>query len=666
MCGITGIVSTEAFNLQILEQMTSAIQHRGPDDEGFVFFSESHADPVICGGKHTPRDVLQADLAYTPQALFDEDLGAKAKIALAHRRLSIVDLSACGHQPMCSPDQRFWIVFNGEVYNYLELRAELEKLGYEFVSHSDTEVVLTAYQHWGAKCLTRFIGMWALAIYDQQQEELFLARDPFGIKPLFYSILPGKVAFSSEISPLLEFQLSNKNLNSQKGFEYIQFGATDNGYQTMIEGISQIPPANYMTLDVNTLAIKPITRYWKPELKRNLDIGFNEAAKQLKTLFLKSVDLHLRSDVPVGAALSGGIDSSAIVCAIRHLDPQVELHTFTYVAEEATISEEKWANLVAQHVGAIMHKVSASPEELVADLDKLIRIQGEPFGSTSIYAQHKVFQKVHEVGIKVVLDGQGADEIFGGYSGYFGARLASLIRQFQWIKAVTFFVHASNLPGINKNHLFSQVLKFFIPTALIPVARKVAMKKHIQMGFNDLWLQSNKIERQQRINQQPNSCNLKEALAKTLTTTSIPALLRYEDRNSMAYSVESRVPFLNSELVDFVYSLPEHYLIDNHATSKAIFRQAMRGLVPDEILDRKDKIGFETPEKKWLATFNNWVVEGLEKANHSKSLDAHFIIGEWHNVLDGKKAFNWQIWRWLNYLRWLELHQVNETGVAEL
>jgi asparagine synthase (glutamine-hydrolysing) len=636
MCGIFGVIDNNELRQNDKDSFQRALKllsHRGPDDSGIFVWDKENEQKNI--KKLKPTTLL-----------------------LGHTRLSIMDLSSAGHQPMSNLDNNFHIVFNGEIYNYLELRDELIGLGYEFYSNSDTEMLLIAFIQWGHKVLDRLIGMFAFAILDVRAQVLFLARDNFGIKPLFYSFWEGRFSFSSEISPLLDNPSISKKLNPQKIYEYLQYGNSDNDEMTMLEEVKQLPPAHFMEIDLNTIKINKIKRYWQPTLKHQIDISFDAAANELRKIFLKSVNLHLRSDVPVGAALSGGIDSSAIVCAIRFLQPKIQLHTFTYVASHESISEEKWADIVGRYVGAVMHKVSATPMELVENLDQLIMCQGEPFASTSIYAQHKVFQKASEVGIKVMLDGQGADEIFGGYSAYAGARFASLVTRFDWLNAWFFLKNASAWPGRDKNMILKTAFKFFIPEQIKPLSRRLIGKKSKSPWLNENWFKKNAVSMKFQDYKYRNKDHLREELLRSLGCTSIPMLLRYEDRNSMVHSIESRVPFLNKELVEFVFSLPEEYLIDQQGTSKAIFRKAMRGLVPDEILDRRDKIGFETPEEQWLKMLDSWVNEMLDNAKDNPFLNYQEVKKEWREVMSGNNKFDWHIWRWINILRWIELYDV--------
>jgi asparagine synthase (glutamine-hydrolysing) len=359
----------------------------------------------------------------------------------------------------------------------------------------------------------------------------------------------------------------------------------------------------------------------------------------------------------VGAALSGGIDSSSIVMAMRRLNPGQTIHTFSYLADDPALNEERWVDIIGASSRAVVHKVRSQPEQLVSDLERLVNAQGEPFSSTSIYCQNKVFEEARANGIKVMLDGQGADELLGGYEMYAGARLASLVRQERWNEALQFWRQASRFP--RKNKLWQYLGQFLMPAAMQSGLRSLVGREYWPAWLNQTWFQERGVTVQTHFHNQE---NLRETLHRTLWKTSLPMLLRYEDRNSMAYSIESRVPFLTPQLAEFVLSLPESFIIAPNGTSKAIFREAMRGIVPDAILQRRDKIGFETPEKQWLCgDLRGWVervLDGKEVATIG-ALNTPALKQEWRAVLGGRKRFDSRIWRWVNLAVWTRLYGVS-------
>jgi len=573
MCGITGIVTfnNSSTPLANIKQMTTALRHRGPDDEGFAFFYPNENSTVLYGGSDTPKNVYGSIFAYTPNQTYSDQMHEDATIAFGHRRLSIIDLTPSGHQPMCTLDQRYWITYNGEIYNYIELRAELIKKGYTFQSESDTEVLLYAYAQWGVKALKRLVGMFAFVIYDRLNNSLFLARDFFGIKPLYYTFLPGGFAFASEIKALLCLPQIKRIANPQKVYDYLRFGMTDHGKETLFLNIFQLPAAHYLMISTDKDKKSQPVQYWDIDLDRKLDISFDEAANKIRELFLENIDLHLRSDVPVGAALSGGIDSSSIMMSMRHLlGNSLNLHAFSYIAEDPKLSEEKWVDTVSHASNITVHKVRLSSGDLAADLEHLISIHDEPFGSTSIYAQYRVMQSAKEFGIKVMLDGQGADEILGGYEHFWAARLATLLNSFRWMKALRYFSHADEAVGKTYSWIFINTGKFLLPSHFYSLARNIVNEDWTTSWLDKKWFCDRRVNFYSH-NKMIGHNFLQSELYKSLMQKSLTALLRFEDRNSMAHSVESRVPFLTPGLVNLLFSLPEEYIIDSKGIRAAIF-----------------------------------------------------------------------------------------------
>jgi asparagine synthase (glutamine-hydrolysing) len=658
MCGIFGMWRHQgAISAEALERATTAIRHRGPDDEGYLLLDTRSSRIELRAGRDTNPELNLPRLGSAGDDRFD--------FAFGFRRLSILDLSRAGHQPMRSADGSAWMIFNGEVYNYVELREELTRLGHQFRTGTDTEVVLAAYREWGADCLSHFVGMWALAICDLRERLLFLARDPFGIKPLFYVGDARRFGFASEIKALLASGDIGRDVNPQRLYDYLTNGLTDHTGETLFADVQQLPPAHRMIVPFDDPTSARPERYWQIDLDRKSKLTLDEAAARLRELFLENVRLHLRSDVTVGAALSGGIDSSSIVMGMRNADASVNLHTVSYVADDPAVSEEGWVDLVANAARAEVHKTHPTADDLVSDVDALIATQDEPFGSTSIYAQYRVFQRARAAGIIVMLDGQGADEMLAGYRPYLVSRLASLMRQRRWLRANTLIRKAGTQPGVNRKQLFVTASGMMMPSfvgrgmflgRLRRLGRRVGgVNGSTLSALNNEWFAERGATAWHYGNGQQEDV-LRHTLYQTLAETSLPMLLRYEDRNSMAHSIESRVPFLTASLVAFVLSLPEEYLIAPDGTSKSVFRQAMRGVVPDPILDRRDKIGFATPEQRWLSTLRPWVDEVLRGGEQSRIpvLNMPALKQEWQEILAGSRGFDFRVWRWLNVIRWAE------------
>lgn len=634
MCGIAGLVlrTPDPRGVALLEGLSRTLAHRGPDDRGYLLWG--------VGGLLASRDPVPVE---------------GFRLGLAHRRLSILDLSEAGWQPMSSPDGRLYVVYNGEVYNFLELRETLEARGHAFRSASDTEVLLAAWREWKEGSLTHLVGMFAFALLDMEENALYLVRDFFGIKPLYYTAFPGGLAFASEIPSLLSLPGVRRRVNPERLYAYLRFGLTDHGGETLFAGVRQVPPGHYLRVPLEAPDRAELVRYWRLFPEEGGNLSFKGAAERLRELFLESVRLHLRSDVPLGFALSGGIDSSAIVCAVRHLEPSLELHAFSFVAEDEGVSEERYVDQVVRACGVRVHKVRISPEELAQDLDSLVRVQGEPFGSTSIYAQYRVFRRAREEGIKVMLDGQGADELLAGYVPYGAARVASLLASGRPLEALSFLLRFSRLPG--REGTWKRVLGRLLPPALQPLARRLGGEALLPPWLNPSWFaERGVVPKPPSRLLGPHRDHLRQELLEALTETSLPMLLRYEDRNSMAHSIESRVPFLTPELAQFVLSLPEGYLLAPDGTSKAVFREAMRGLVPEGVLARKDKIGFATPELRWLRALGPWV-EALLQGEALRSIPAlrpEEVLKEWREVAEGRKRFDFRVWRWVNLVAWSE------------
>jgi asparagine synthase (glutamine-hydrolysing) len=575
------------------------------------------------------------------------------EVLLLHRRLSILDTTPAGWQPMGTRDGSCYVVFNGEIYNYRELREELRGLGHCFTSRSDTEVLLAAYAQWGVQALRRFVGMFAFALLDTRRRTVLLARDFFGIKPLYYSCQEGFLCFGSEIKALLKFGLSKPQANAERLLLYLRYGMTDFGSQTLLSPVHQLPAGHYLewSLDGDSNVPQP---YWSLVTGEELDISFDEAARRVRELFLRNVELHLRTDVPLGSALSGGIDSSSIVMAIRYLDPDADIHAFCYIPDDNAISEERWIDIVAREARVHIHRVRATEKDLVENLDTMMHFHDEPFGSTSAYAQYQVFRAARTGGIKVMLDGQGADEILGGYRCYLGARLASLLRQNRWSEATTLMQSFARLDGFGRFQGLAYCADYLLPPFWQAAARKVTGKDALPAWLNHRWFAERGIG-PRFVNYTTGKNVLRDSLARSVSET-LPGLLRYEDRNSMAASVESRVPFLTPELVSFLAKLPEEYIIARDGTSKAVFRKAMRGIVPDAILDRRDKLGFVTPESRWLNLLDGWVrtVLGSDTAHQVPFLNLGVARQEWDSISKGRRRLDFRVWRWLNLIRWTE------------
>lgn len=627
MCGIIGTFSSAptAGDLHLIERGLAAMEHRGPDGQGIDVFDTEHGSLV-----------------------------------LAHRRLAIIDLSEAGRQPMQSHCGRFAMTFNGEIYNYIEIRNELSTLGVSFSTATDSEVLLAAWIQWGEGCLSRLDGMFAFVVFDKANDTLHCVNDPFGIKPFYYSQSEGRFGFSSEIPSLMEVLKENKTLNVQSAASFLLWGQHDQGQETFISGIHRLEPGHIMEYSMRDKAIKHIKRWWKADISLNDTLTFDDAAEALRSLFLSSVRKQLRSDVPIGFALSGGVDSSAIVCAVRHLEPDYPIRTFTYVASDGALNERRWADIVNDHVRAQAHYIFDSDDDF--DLDAAMQSQGEPFGSTSILAGLHVFQRMRSEGIVVSLDGQGADECLAGYDGYPQAVIRDHMDRGDYLGAARFLIEWSKWPGRNRTTMIKLLGDMFVPGMLRRQAIHLA-------GYDVMpsWLDKRELESlgifcgiPQAI---PKSAEYKgrrlaERLEIALTEIGLPRLLRYADRNSMHFSIESRVPFLSPALSKFLLTMPTNYLVSADGQSKRLFRKAMRGIVPDTILDRRDKIGFQTPERDLLIANRTKINDWIQAAESLPFLNADEVRKTVDAYLNKEVPYQARCWRLINFCRWHSLMSV--------
>jgi asparagine synthase (glutamine-hydrolysing) len=624
MCGIAGSWSRDGAPSDgvRLRAGLDAIRHRGPDDLG--------------------------EFAWN-------DASSPARVDLGLVRLAILDLSPAGHQPMTISGARYTISYNGEITNYIEIRDELRGLGETFVSDGDTEVLLKAWARWGVSTLDRLEGMFAIAILDTAERTITLSRDPYGIKPLFYTDLGDRIAFCSEMSGLLTMAVPAPRLDWQTAVEYLEWGMYDYSERTFIEGVKNLRPGHYLVIDTVTGKIGEPVRYWWPSVATTFTGAYETAVDHVREMFLGSVRRNLRSDVPLGIALSGGVDSSAITGAVRQLEPDLPIQSFSFVTPGFAKSEHKWIAMVAEATGATSHTVAAEPGDLERDLDDLILSQGEPFGGTSIYAQYRVFRLAREQGIIVTLDGQGADELFAGYFGYPAQRMHSLIETGHWRAAAKFAGADRDLPDWYRVIMPFEAMAQFAPLRvrhrvrrplLSPLLDRSKLRERgIDTGYPAVAAEPVRGGR------------LKTHLRSTLGDYGLPMLLRHGDRNSMRFSIESRVPFLDRGLTEFLFSLPEEWLVGPDGTTKRILRDAVRGWVPDAVIDRRDKIGFETPENDWQDRIAAQPVDpehpiGFLRPGRNDSLTGGLTERE---IRWGRKSH----WRLINLRRWVALYDVD-------
>lgn len=621
----------------MLRSFLATLEHRGPNDQGVLVMARGQ----IREGREVP-DVQDPE------------------VALVHRRLSIIDLSDNARQPMSTPDGRYHVVFNGELYNYVELREQLKREGIEFRTNSDTEVLLAAYAQWGPQCLSKFIGMFGLAILDCVKREVFLCRDFFGIKPLFYAYESGNFIFASEIKAFLNLPGFPREVEPETLFRFLRWGPTFNGDRTMLRSIRQVEAGHYLVVPLDDPQACQQTCYWSIDADRTTEIPFDEARCRLRDLFDESIAIHMRSDVPVGSALSGGIDSSTIVLAMRRHRPNADIHTFSFCSPGFREDESRWSSLVAEHARTKHHQILLRPHDLLEILEPIIYSQDEPFGGTSVIAQYAVFRAARQHGVTVMLDGQGSDEIFAGYGYYRGLRLGALLAKGRLRDAWNLCLRARQWPDYRTADAVRWAGSMFLPSSIANLGRRATGKGFVSRWIDGGWFRCRHVAFS--ASEQFAGCHtLKQTLRRSLTHGSIPDLLRYEDRNSMAHSIESRVPFLNSELTRFTFQLPEDYFIGRDGTTKSVLRAAYEDVLPRQILERKDKVGFSTPEGQWLGIFNQYYQQHLSEADFHRistvlapRVRRDGVTGLAEHITDPRRQ-----WRVLNLAHWAKRFDIS-------
>lgn len=555
MCGIAGLfdvsISTDA-GLTVVNDMLRATAHRGPD----------------------ATDVWQQ------QHLF-----------LGHNRLSIIDLNSNANQPMHY--QHLTLVFNGEIYNYLELRKQLISAGYAFSTQSDSEVILAAYLHWGYKCLDHFVGMWALVIYDAKQQNLFIARDRFGIKPFNYILSNNRFYFASEYKALKQTPLYVNKVNYDQVLRGLQMGWISYHDQTYLDCINSLPAAHYLLLELKSPIQAQRVCYWNINSNK-INASFDEKVSMFRQAFANSIQLHMRSDVTVGSCLSGGIDSSAIVSMVQHLNKKMPYKSFSiYYDGAGDVDERPFINEVLKMYPSIdAYFKSPSNDEVAASFHRALYHADVPATGSSFISQYFLMQLIASQNIKVVLDGQGSDEYLGGYMHTYYRLIADLMRKHEYTNAWQTSKQITTQLGYNITQRSSHLAKSVL--CLMRTEQQLyefEYKNYFPFLGKDAGYIPFEISDKK---------GMDTFLINLMQTTSLPSLLHYEDRNSMAFSIESRVPFLDHRLVELAFSMNNDDKIKGLST-KHVLREALREVMPKAITERKDKKGFVTPgENKWL------------------------------------------------------------------
>jgi asparagine synthase (glutamine-hydrolysing) len=657
MCGIAGIISfpqgiSSKNNIRpdlakTALLMNDTLRHRGPDGEGYLLIREKEEIPAF--GKDTPQSIIHSSILHRPsKALENMD---NVKGILAHRRLSIIDISPTGHQPLCNTARSLWIVFNGEIYNYIELRDELGGLGHKFHTSSDTEVILAAYNEWSYGCVNRFNGMWSFVIYDESKNQLFASRDRFGVKPFYYCKNDNIFAFASEQKALLKSGVAGFAPNDKAVFDYWLFTAMEEQEEGMFKGIYELFPGYNLIVDLYTGELQKwkyfTLLYPQPETSYS-PLEVMKSAEKIQSLFMESVRLRLRSDVEVASCLSGGLDSSSIVSAIYKLTGK-GLNTFTTSFKDPAIDESSWAKIVSDYTHSQAHYTFPTSAELAKDLHDLIYCQDIPLWNTSTYAQFRVMKLINENRIKVVLDGQGGDELFAGYGHHYFYYLRDIRKQ----KGRTDFLKQAIKTKQLRRYYIQTVINNYINTYSLSRQLRFHLRMHPELKYlNRDFLHRN----QERLIKVQDAYNLNEALYKDFNNTLLKTYLRCEDRCSMWHSVESRTPFSDDiNLIEYAFSLPSTVKVVN-GELKSILRKSLQTITPKAIIERKDKKGYMTPNRQWIADIRKDVKYLFENPVLSEYLDTKRILKDYEYLFNQpNKPDNPRIFKLIAFAKWMEI-----------
>jgi asparagine synthase (glutamine-hydrolysing) len=646
MCGIAGIVTIKGFTpSDEIARITQIVAHRGPDDHGYLGYNSS-----------------------TREARFTKNVEELQRVSehgydvlLGHRRLSILDLSESGRCPMSYDNGRLWITYNGEVYNYIELRDELKALGHRFTTGTDTEVILAAYSEWGTACLLRFNGMWAFALLDIEKSILFCARDRLGVKPFYYHWDGATFTFGSEIKQLLTLDRVSKMMHPGVLFDFLVFDTYGcNSEQTFYKDVLDMRGGYYLVLPLNKKkewTPQPV-QWWDINLRKKVAEGrsLREYADRYLELFEDAVRLRLRSDVPLGTCLSGGLDSSGIVCIVDRLLQKAGVNglqkTFTAMSDSPDFDEREYAQIVIDATHVKPSFVLPTPERLFQDLDRLLWHQDEPFTSTSIFAGWCVYGLAREQGVTVTLDGQGPDEMLGGYVrdmyatqlvGHIGnLHIGSGLRSARAIHDVLGFSYSKIV-----RDLLHELGKGLLPVSLMQSIRRA--RSFLQPDFFDHGMRESVFlkERGERPEwvKRVGGNRFDRLLYRFTKHDSLPGILRQVDRNSMAFSIESRLPFLDFRLVEYTFSLPdEQKLLEGVA--KQVYRRALSGVIPDKIRDRTSKLGFVTAQPEWFRkSARNVFNEVFNQISTGAPYQKQYVQNNFHQFLNGEDRLNTMMWK---------------------
>lgn len=630
MCGITGIYNLDEKPIvfQEIKKMNRVIKHRGPDNEGYILINTKN------NRFHTH--------------IFDKQ-DNDFNLALGHNRLAVYDLSENGNLPMSNEDKTVWITYNGAIYNYIEIRDMLKKRGHKFMSDTDTEVIIHSYEEYGEECVKKFNGVWSFAIWDNNKNKLFISRDRFGVCPIYYFYDGNSFIFSSEIKSILTV-IENTEINYPNLYFFLKTYILENSEETLFKGIKILPPAHSLIIHKGKLKIY---KYWKIPIfthtqadKKNEDVLIN--------LLKDAINLRIKCDVPVGVALSGGIDSSTIVCLLNQIIDE-PINTFSVVWDDLEYDESHFIKIIEKNTKIRTHFIKPTPNNFFDELQKITWHQEIPTPGPSIYAQWQLMKLVKSNGIKVLLDGQGCDEILAGYPKYFIKYGETLIKKGEVLRLLK---EEKKISMTIKSSLLKGILREIFPSVfnILDTIRRKKSEILFEKDFEE-YAKQELIEKPHKGNlpiMKIRTTPLDLALYLDLTKNSIPALLHYGDRNSMAFSIQLRNPFLDYRLVELCMNLPFNKKINSDIT-KYILREKMKNILPEEIRQRKDKKGFPAPIGNWFRKeLKNEIKDIIDSLNNRRLFNKNSL----ENILNihwaGKKDLSCKIWQLITTEIWFK------------
>lgn len=625
VCGLTGVVkfNKKLENYNYYRYFLNSVSHRGRDDEGYIAMNTSNRSTLKMFGKYSVNKSLS-------QNIEESDI-TPYNVLLHHNRLSIIDLTQNGHQPMYFKGK--WIIFNGEIYNYIEIRTELINIGYKFDTKSDTEVILKAYDHWGNSAFNMFNGEWAIVIYDESNKEITLCRDRYGIKPLYYYCQDKDIYFSSEIKSFKYLNLKIR-LDEKQFYKYVENSIVNDSCNTIINNLYQIMPGHMMKYKLDN-GDNSIHKYYQLKRRKTYrEINNSDVIDCFNYLLTSAVRLRLRSDVPVSFAMSGGLDSTTLVAiAVEKLRISPTTFSVVFAGEECDEKNDIQEMQALYNLNSNLINIQSVEMDRI---NKLITNQDQPFLGLSIYAQNMLYTRAHEMNYKIMISGQGADEVLGGYSKYINA--AYLEKHIIRSKEAISYLIASKVPIVN------QVLN---TRSKNRISRRIVENNRYIVDS----------EKYRYLHSLRNIPLFRREIIKTIEKDILPQLLHYEDRNSMGNTMEGRYPFLDHRVVEFLASLSSDNQFDmKDDLRKIILRRINTERLPSKILHQKGKNGFQVPQGKWLREHHKYIVNEINlNTRLSNYFENNFIertIRNYENR-NRKCEFENDIWMLFNFSKWM-------------